>query len=474
MPGFQNRFYHKYEDSPATLSDGDIIQTQCDKNGKALTSSIQSIVSSTLNSTTTNLAAGASFTGEAEETFGINGIQVYHFADQDCTINIQQSLDKINWDISDSFTCLANAGCTRTFQSVAPYFRAVVTNTSSSPTTEIRFATGMTPIISPLPRALTDDDRLKTESTLTGRENSERHVWVTPTNSISVEPSSRLVGTNFDGQTKDPNFWTESVTGSGTVTQDGEIQLDTGTTANSTASYTSVRKARFVASSALKFQGVFKFVTAGTTDNVRRCGAYLPTDGFFFQLDGTTFSIGTRKNSTDTLVNSGSFNGNIGPFFSPLTTKYYKFEIEWTPRGTFWYVDGQLLHKNGAGHLSDLLTLPIAFESINDNGNTTDVAFDCLAVVIIREGSLHTNSTYKFIGTNTTTVCKYGAGVLHNIVNLDNAGSVTVYDNTAASGAQIAIIDTAKALGTLAFDAPFSDGLTIVSSGGAKITVIYE
>ncbi len=60
------------------------------------------------------------------------------------------------------------------------------------------------------------------------------------------------------------------------------------------------------------------------------------------------------------------------------------------------------------------------------------------------------------------------------IVNLDNAGSVTIYDNTAASGTQIAVIDTAKALGTLDFEYDFSIGLTVVTAGGAKVTVIYE
>jgi len=72
-------------------------------------------------------------------------------------------------------------------------------------------------------------------------------------------------------------------------------------------------------------------------------------------------------------------------------------------------------------------------------------------------------------------VIKYGAGTLHTIVNNDNSGSVIVYDNTAGSGTIIASIDLAKVLGTLTFNAPFSNGLTIVTTGaGAKITVTYE
>lgn len=438
---------------------------------------IQTIISSTSNSTGANLASGATFTGAADETFGVNGIQVIHYADKDCAIYIDQSLDNTFsvGVITDSFTCLASNACSRTFQSVAPYYRARVTNTDTAATTVISFATGMTPIINPLPRALSPDGHLLTESTLTGQQNTDRHVWVSHTNAMATVSEVRLVGTNFDGQTKDPNFWTETVTGSGTVTQDGEIQLDTGVTANSTAKYTSVRKARFVVGSANHFTGAFKFVTAGTADNVRRCGAYLVTDGFFFQLDGTVFSIGTRKNSSDTLVSSGSFNGNYGVKFTPLTTAYYKLDIEWTPVAVFFYINGVLLHKVGGGHLSDILTLPIAFENVNDNGSIVDVAFDCLGVVILREGELTTSSTYKYIAGAATNVLKYGAGTLHIIVNNDNSGSVIVYDNTVAGGTIIASIDLAKVLGTLTFDAPFSSGLTVVSTGaGAKITVTYE
>lgn len=35
-------------------------------------------------------------------------------------------------------------------------------------------------------------------------------------------------------------------------------------------------------------------------------------------------------------------------------------------------------------------------------------------------------------------------------------------------------IDTGKALGTLDFDVPFSEGLTVVTSLGAKIVVVFE
>lgn len=461
-----------------------------DANGNTITSNpdaagnyylgssiIQSILTSTGNSTTNNLASGVTFTGVSEETFGINGIQTYHFADQDCTISVEQSLDNTNWDISDSFECLANNACTRTFTSVAPYFRLKITNDGDSTTTVIRAAAGMTPIINPLPRALTDDDRLKSESTLTGRENTDRHVWVAPNNALRTESDVRLVGTIFDGTNKDTNFWTEAVTGSGSATQAGEIELSTGTTADSTTQYNSVRTARFVAGSALSCNGQCKFVTAGTTNNVRRVGAYNNTDGFFFQLDGTTFSVGYRKASSDTLVNSGSFNGNYGPNYV-MDTAYHKLTVEWTTKGVFFYIDNVLLHKDGQGHRSNFLSLPIRFENNNSGGLDTDIVFDVLGIAIIRQGPLSTNSQYYHISGNAAThILKYGPGVLHKIIFNNTSGtSITIYDNTSAAAPVIGVITTTSgAIGEWSYDLPFSTGLTLVTVGNSlDATVVYE
>jgi len=95
---------------------------------------------------------------------------------------------------------------------------------------------------------------------------------------------------------------------------------------------------------------------------------------------------------------------------------------------------------------------------------------------------------YSNITTNTTTTVKSGAGMLHTIT-LNNPALLTVanltvaiYDNTAGSGTLIGTFTVPFGLTSalpmqLWFDAKFSTGLTIVTSGPTvtgNLTVSYR
>lgn len=87
--------------------------------------------------------------------------------------------------------------------------------------------------------------------------------------------------------------------------------------------------------------------------------------------------------------------------------------------------------------------------------------------------------TYSHISTATTTTVKSGAGVLHTITvnGLGTvASSTTVYDNTAASGTVIAIINTLAGQTSYIYDIAFGTGLTLVTTGtvAPDITVSYR
>jgi hypothetical protein len=64
--------------------------------------------------------------------------------------------------------------------------------------------------------------------------------------------------------------------------------------------------------------------------------------------------------------------------------------------------------------------------------------------------------------------------MLHTIVvGTTAAGSITVYDNTAASGTILAVLKSSIAEGTFTFDVAFSTGLTIVTAAASLITVSW-
>ncbi len=108
--------------------------------------SANTVTSSSTNSSTSNLANGAAFTGTAFSTVGANSIVVDVFTSHASAtdgLSIQQSMDGTNWDIQDPFTVPAMAagqGKTYAVQVVAPFARVVYTN-GGTLTTTFRLAT---------------------------------------------------------------------------------------------------------------------------------------------------------------------------------------------------------------------------------------------------------------------------------------------------------------------------------------------
>ncbi len=78
------------------------------------------------------------------------------------------------------------------------------------------------------------------------------------------------------------------------------------------------------------------------------------------------------------------------------------------------------------------------------------------------------------ISTATTTVLKSGSGYLRSItVTGGTAGTIIVYDNTAASGTILASFGSTNALATYTFEGEFDTGLTIVTSAATLLSVSF-
>lgn len=79
------------------------------------------------------------------------------------------------------------------------------------------------------------------------------------------------------------------------------------------------------------------------------------------------------------------------------------------------------------------------------------------------------------VSTATTTTVKNGSGFCRKILVLGGTlGNVTVYDNTAASGAVLVPTVTPVANGVLLEDCVFNTGLTIVTAAATVIVVSYR
>lgn len=110
----------------------------------------------------------------------------------------------------------------------------------------------------------------------------------------------------------------------------------------------------------------------------------------------------------------------------------------------------------------------------DDNGNewvtmgTKQAGEDITADVT----KVEQRNNYTYILTATTTVVKTGSGLLHTItVEGGTTGTITVYDNTAASGTKIADFTTTNSLATYVFDVAFATGCTVVTSAATQLTL---
>jgi len=122
---------------------------------------IQNVSASTHNSSTANLASGASFTGSAESTLGIGCIQINLACDQLLLVKVQFSNDGTNWDQEEQWQVEAGEGDGRAFQAMASYYRVICQNIDAATSTYFRLETDLMPVLEILPKTLTHEGNLR-------------------------------------------------------------------------------------------------------------------------------------------------------------------------------------------------------------------------------------------------------------------------------------------------------------------------
>lgn len=110
---------------------------------------------SKINSSTANIGSGASFTGTGEDCVDFETLGISFICDQPTTIQIRQSSDNTNWDISDTYTVAASTGDARTFELLTSFYQVIITNNGGSATTFFRLQSILSPGADAVPRSLT-------------------------------------------------------------------------------------------------------------------------------------------------------------------------------------------------------------------------------------------------------------------------------------------------------------------------------
>ena len=446
----------------------------------------QNITVDASNSSVANLAAGATFTGPSTADLNYSAIQYSFKSDQNCTVYIEQSPDGTNWDISDPFDYHTGGnGAANTAQLVSSFYRFRVTNVGFATTTFLRLQVVQVPFLSPLPRSLDEDGHLKVSIYSGLSDDSGFRSNNTPHGELLAVTTYRLIGSTFQLAALDSNFWTPSIgTGGTTPVADGELTLNTGTTANNAVSVVSTDSARYIGGTSNRMHSLIRLPDGNTaTNNTRRWGIYDANHGAFFQVVNGVFSVGTRLNGTDTLVSNGSFNGVEGLTIT-LGALLLECDIVYSVDEVWFYLGERVLHSSvfHTANWTASYTLPLTLENTNTGGSTIDVALICRHSCVSRQGNPATQPRGVFQqGTTAGITMKTGAGNLDAVAisGVVNNSVVTLYDNTAASG-KVIWTSGAMSNNTFPFDVPmgkitFSIGLTLVISGAAcNALVKYE
>ena len=298
---------------------------------------------------------------------------------------------------------------------------------------------------------------------------------------LKVAQSFRLAGGVFNDSVLDPNFYTASTAAGGTATvANGVLTVAVTTTSGSTAGVATARPGRYMGSNSNYYRANVRLGDTGTAGNIRYWGAFngttAPTSGFYFKLDGTTFSVCHKPiGGAEVAVSSGSFNGHTSVHQPTLNCTTY--EIYYTVRRVLFTINGEVIHTFTA--TTSALTGELHFRanilSVNA-GVGPAVSIYTQVMSISRLGEAHSNPRATNVVGVATTLLKTGPGGLHRIIVGNPAGTVTVYDNTAGSGTILVTLALAGLASPMAVEigCEFTNGCTAVSTGASNITYIYE
>lgn len=216
-----------------------------------------------------------------------------------------------------------------------------------------------------------------------------------------------------------------------------------------------------------------------------------PTIGAYFEFNGI---INTTVNCV-TMAGVDSVQTTVVTIPTDTSATAHRYEISLTDDSISFLIDGIIIasHRDHIAAPYDVLQFGVTASNSALVAGTTTFSADYIHFKNFDQVEASTASSasplivqpaagsqFRYLPTAGTTVLKTGSCRLLRVIcgtNASNGHTLTLYDNTAGSGAIIAVFTTAGsfALGTTAvFDLNLSKGLTAVTVGTSSWTVIFR
>jgi hypothetical protein len=263
-------------------------------------------VFSTVNSTTAQLAAGATFIGSVETTVNQPSYTILMTSDQPMQITINQYIDAAGTALaySETFVVNANAGWARSNVVNGNYVNVVVTNIGNATTTTFNLNVAY---------GIIDSATNLNNKPVALNECNGLSLTATPYGHLSVSPESTALFTDtFDSSGFDTvNRWNSPVTaGAGAASQSsGTLTLSTGTAAASAIGISSQPTFSPIGTSFFEIGGLFQFETNFVTGCHRFFGLGTPNPSYTVTtplLNAIGFEINSSGNLNACIYSNGS------------------------------------------------------------------------------------------------------------------------------------------------------------------------
>lgn len=313
---------------------------------------------------------------------------------------------------------------------------------------------------------------------------------VTAGGGLKIAEQTHLVGAPFGGAVLSTDKWDVTITGSGSqdASLPGELDMSTGTTADSTSLIQSIDVARFIPANYNTTHHAVTIIDGASyeVDNIRKWGAvdFVTGNGVYFELDSGSWYVTHCINNVHTRIDQSSWTGAGKAAFPTNSVTANVYEIEYNAGSIVWRVNNNVIHRATlleTPYANDI-HFPAGMSNENINGNTTDVSLKLRAAAIYTLGKGRGAERPNFIsGTTAGQLIKTGAGHLGRIVLARSGGgggsaTVSIYDGLSAVN-QVGKIDISKDdTIPIEYDFTFNIGLFIVITGAGTLgtTITFD